>query len=102
MLYREVPKNGDKLSALGFGAMRLPVRMGQINETEAAKQIYHAIENGVNYFDTAVPYHNGKSEPFLGKILSKNGYRDRVKLATKSPLKIKVPNFFIWKCSEVF
>ncbi len=85
MLYREVPKNGDKLSTLGFGAMRLPARMGQINEAEAAKQIYYAIDNGVNYIDTAVPYHNGKSEPFIGKVLSKNGYREKVKLATKLP-----------------
>jgi predicted aldo/keto reductase-like oxidoreductase len=85
MLYREVPKNGDKLSILGFGAMRLPTRMGKINEALAEQQILHSIENGVNYIDTAVPYHNGKSESFLGKILSKNGYRDRVKIATKLP-----------------
>ena len=85
MLYREVPKNGDKLSILGFGAMRLPTRMGKINEVLAEQQILHSIENGVNYIDTAVPYHNGKSESFLGKILSKNGYRDRVKIATKLP-----------------
>ena len=64
MLYREVPKNGDKLSVLGYGLMRLPVRMGSINEKLAEKQILYAMEKGVNYFDTAAPYHNGKSEPF--------------------------------------
>ncbi|MCP3924717.1 MAG: aldo/keto reductase [Desulfobacterales bacterium] len=85
MLYREVPKNGDKLSILGFGAMRLPTRVAQINEKLAEKQILYSIDKGVNYLDTAVPYHNGKSEPFLGKVLSKNGYRDKVKIATKLP-----------------
>lgn len=85
MLYREVPKNGDKLSVLGYGCMRLPVRMKSINEKLAEKQIVYAMEQGVNYFDTAYPYHNGKSEPFLGKVLSKNGCRDEVKIATKLP-----------------
>ena len=75
MLYRDVPKNGDKLSALGYGCMRFPQRMHSINEKLAEKQMLYAMEQGVNYFDTAVPYHNGKSEPFLGKVLSKNGYR---------------------------
>jgi len=85
MQYRTVPKNGDQLSVLGYGCMRLPVRMQSINAALAQKQIYAAIDQGVNYIDTAVPYHNGKSEPFLGKILSQNGYRDKVKLATKLP-----------------
>ena len=85
MLYREVPRNGDRLSVLGYGCMRLPVRLQSINERLAEKQILHAIDQGVNYFDTAVPYHNGKSEPFLGKVLARNGCRDRVKIATKLP-----------------
>ena len=85
MLYREVPKNGDKLSVLGYGCMRLPVRMQSINEKLAEKQILHALDQGVNYFDTAYPYHNGKSESFLGKVFSKNGYREKVKIATKLP-----------------
>jgi len=85
MLYREVPKNGDKLSILGYGCMRLPTRLGGINEKLAEKQIMHAMDLGVNYFDTAVPYHSGKSEPFLGKIFSKNKCRDRIKIATKLP-----------------
>jgi len=85
MLYREVPKNGDKLSVLGYGCMRLPVRMNSINQKLAEKQILYAMENGINYFDTAVPYHGGKSEPFLGKVLSSNGYREKVKIATKLP-----------------
>lgn len=85
MLYREVPKNGDKLSVLGYGCMRLPVRMQSINEKLAEKQILFALDQGVNYFDTAYPYHNGKSESFLGKVFSKNGCREKVKIATKLP-----------------
>ena len=85
MLYREVPKNGDKLSVLGYGCMRLPVRMQSINQKLAEKQILYALDQGVNYFDTAVPYHGGKSEPFLGKVLFKNGCREKVKIATKLP-----------------
>jgi predicted aldo/keto reductase-like oxidoreductase len=64
--------------------MRLPSIKEGIDEERARKQILHAIDQGVNYLDTAYPYHLGKSEPFLGRIL-KDGYRDKVKLATKLP-----------------
>jgi len=84
MQYRKVPKNGDQLSVLGFGAMRLPTRMGRIDEERATKQIRGAIDQGVNYVDTAVPYHGGESERFLGRALQ-DGYREKVKLATKLP-----------------
>ncbi len=84
MQYRRVTKNGDQLSALGFGAMRLPTRMGRIDEERATRQIRSAIDAGVNYIDTAVPYHGGESERFLGRTLQ-DGYRERVKLATKLP-----------------
>ncbi len=84
MQYRSVPENGDKLSALGFGAMRLPMKRGKIDEDRAKQQIRYAIDNGVNYIDTAVPYHRGESERFLGVALQ-DGYRERVKLATKLP-----------------
>jgi predicted aldo/keto reductase-like oxidoreductase len=84
MLYRKMPKNGDMLSILGFGCMRLPVENNNIDEPRAIGQIRHAIDNGVNYVDTAWPYHGGASEPLLGKAL-KGGYRDRVKVATKLP-----------------
>ena len=53
MLYREVLKNGDKLSVLGYGCMRFPVRMNTINEKLAEKQILYAMDQGVNYYDTA-------------------------------------------------
>jgi predicted aldo/keto reductase-like oxidoreductase len=62
MQYRIVPKNGDRLSALGFGAMRLPTRGGKIDEKRATRQIRSAIDNGVNYIDTAFTYHRGESE----------------------------------------
>ena len=84
MLYRKVPKNGDELSILGFGCMRLPTRDGQIDEPRAIAQIRSAIDRGVNYIDTAWPYHAGQSEPLVGKALQE-GYRERVKLATKLP-----------------
>lgn len=85
MLYRKMPKNGDELSILGFGAMRLPVQDdGSIDEEKATRMVRHAIDNGVNYVDTAWPYHMGHSEPFLGRSLA-DGYREKVKLATKQP-----------------
>lgn len=85
MQYREVPKNGDKLSALGYGCMRFPTRLGGINEKLAEKQMMYALDQGVNYFDTAYPYHNRKSEPFLGKVFFQNKCRDKIKIATKLP-----------------
>lgn len=82
MQYRKVPKNGDKLSILGFGTMRLPLKGQAIDEERAIKQIRYAIDNGVNYVDSAPPYHNGESEKLLGKAL-RDGYRKKVKIATK-------------------
>jgi predicted aldo/keto reductase-like oxidoreductase len=84
MLYRKVPKTGDELSILGFGCMRLAQKDGRIDEERAARQIRYAIDHGVNYIDTAWPYHGGESEPFVGRALA-GGYRERVKLATKLP-----------------
>ena len=85
MLYRNVPKTGDNLSVLGFGAMRLPVNEdSSINEEKAIEQIRKAIDNGVNYLDTAYPYHGGQSEVVVGKAL-KDGYRNKVKIADKLP-----------------
>ncbi len=84
MQYRTVPKNGDSLSALGFGAMRLPTKRGRIDEEETKRLIRQAIDQGVNYIDTAMTYHGGESEKVLGRILG-DGYRERVHLATKLP-----------------
>jgi uncharacterized protein len=84
MLYRKIPKAGDELSILGFGCMRLATKDGRIDEERATAQIRHAIDRGVNYVDTAWPYHGGESEPFVGRALA-GGYRERVRLATKLP-----------------
>ena len=84
MQYRTMKKTGDRLSVLGFGAMRLPQKGRKIDEERATSQIRYSIDKGVNYVDTAFPYHGGQSEPFLGRALQ-DGYRDRVKLATKLP-----------------
>jgi predicted aldo/keto reductase-like oxidoreductase len=82
---RKIEKLGISTSLLGFGAMRFPITEdGKIDEPIAEKMIDLAIANGVNYIDTAYPYHNGESEPFVGKILSKYP-RDSFFLATKLP-----------------
>lgn len=84
MQYRTMPKSDVKLSAFGFGCMRLPSKAGgaTIDKVAAAKQIHYAIDKGVNYLDTAYLYPG--SEEFLGECL-KNGYREKVYIATKLP-----------------
>ncbi len=94
MLYRSL--KGIPVSILGFGAMRLPLIGGtlvptdsfdperSIDQEETARMIEYAIDQGVNYFDTAYVYHGGKSEVVLGKLLKP--YRDRVLIATKLPV----------------
>lgn len=74
-----------KLSLLGFGAMRLPMNEdGSIDEVQTREMVDYAIRHGVNYFDTAYPYHGGKSEIVLGKIL-KDYPREKFYLANKFP-----------------
>lgn len=85
MEYRIVKKTGDKISTLGFGCMRLASKLGKIDQVKAEDQIRYAIDNGVNYFDTAYPYHGGDSERFLGKVFSDEALRKKVKIATKLP-----------------
>ena len=90
MQYRTMPCSDEKLSVLGFGCMRLPTRFGGptsafIDKNKAVKQIRYAIDNGVNYLDTAWPYHMGHSESFLGEHVLTDGYREKVNIATKLP-----------------
>lgn len=92
MKYRDF--KGEPLSQLGFGTMRLPVIDGdesKIDEELASEMLTTALDAGVNYFDTAYPYHQGESEPFVGKFFRENGRRKDVKIATKLP---------VWLCES--
>ncbi len=95
MNYRINSKNGDRLSILGYGCMRFPTKGNAIDETEAQRQLLAAIEGGVNYLDTAWIYHGGKSESLLGRVLSQDGLRDRVKIATK------LPTYLVRRASDI-
>ena len=94
MQYRQFGKTGERVSVLGFGAMRLPVvnnDYSTIDYAEAAKLVHYAIDNGVNYIDTSWPYHStnmsgeGDSELFVGKVTKEIG-RNKVFIATKMPI----------------
>lgn len=94
MKYRKMGSLDWKVSALGLGCMRLPTKKApngdkHENEVKVDKEksidlIRYAIDKGINYVDTAWPYHSGESENILGEAL-KGGYREKVKLATKLP-----------------
>jgi predicted aldo/keto reductase-like oxidoreductase len=82
MNYRQ-DKYGNPLSVLGFGCLRFPQKKGRIDMEETEKEIKLAIEQGINYFDTAYIYSG--SEAALGEILEKHGIREKVRIATKLP-----------------
>ena len=102
MQYRTFGKLDFKPSALGFGAMRLPVLagadgkpdFGQIDYPLATAMLHRAIDGGVNYVDTAWMYHEEQSESWLAEAL-KGGYREKVKVADKMPVwQVKKPGDF--------
>jgi uncharacterized protein len=101
MQYRTMNKTGDKISVLGFGCMRFKTKGGKtalisgFDVAKAKKIVRHAIDNGVNYLDTAYPYHRGASESFLGEHVLTDGYREKVFVATK------LPCFFINKTESI-
>ena len=82
MQYRKM-QDGTQISILGYGCMRFSSSGGRIDIDKAEKEVLLAIENGVNYFDTAYIY-NG-SEEALGTILARSHCRDKVNIATKLP-----------------
>ena len=86
MEYRDYGRTGLKLSALGFGCMRLPMTDdNHVIEDEAIEMLRHGIDNGINYIDTAYFYCSHESEVVVGKAL-KDGYREKVILSTKNPV----------------
>jgi predicted aldo/keto reductase-like oxidoreductase len=84
MLTRTNINNGDELSILGFGCMRFPTKMGNVDEQASIELIRKCIDKGINYFDTAYFYNGGKSESILGRALL-DGHREKVMIATKLP-----------------
>lgn len=90
MEYRKIKiENQEKdVSLLGFGCMRFPLKDGEIDKVESKKMMDYAIKHGVNYIDTAYPYHGGKSELFVKEVI-KEYDRESFYLADKLPL---------WEC----
>lgn len=89
---RSIKVNGheEQVSLLGFGCMRFPMKDGEIDKKASTEMMTYAIKNGVNYIDTAYPYHDGKSELFVKEIIGKLD-RDSFFLADKLP---------IWDCKS--
>lgn len=93
MKYRTMRFKGgeDRVSMLGFGCMRFPLNEdGTIDEAQSEQMLDRALAAGVNYIDTAYPYHQGTSEPFVGRVLAKYP-RESYFLATKLP---------VWKVND--
>lgn len=89
MLYRSFPKIPElKISALGLGLMRLPTKPedSSIDYDKTKEIVENALKQGVNYYDTAWPYHGGTSETVFGQIVKELGIRDKIYIADKMPI----------------
>ncbi|MBR5468370.1 MAG: aldo/keto reductase [Firmicutes bacterium] len=87
MKYRKLGNTGIEISALGFGCMRFPLKEDSTIDKEKVRElIKYAVENGINYIDTALTYHNGTNEKVLGEVLKEEGLRDKIYLGTKLPV----------------
>ncbi|OOB78893.1 MAG: hypothetical protein BEN18_00700 [Epulopiscium sp. Nuni2H_MBin001] len=85
MQYRKLTPDGPDISLLGYGCMRFPSKGGSIDKVIAFEQMKYAFDRGVNYYDTAFPYHGGKSEVVLGEFVKKFDIRHKVHIADKLP-----------------
>jgi predicted aldo/keto reductase-like oxidoreductase len=85
MKYRQLGPKGPKVSALGFGCMRFPTEGGKIDRRQSTAMLYHAIDSGVNYLDTAYPYHGGESETLIADVVT-GRRREQVMIADKMPV----------------
>ncbi len=86
MKYRVISKTKENLSVLGFGCMRFPTSNGKIDVNKSIEMLKYAISNGVNYLDTAYPYHFFQSEKFLGNYILNQDFAKDVFVATKMPV----------------
>ena len=83
MLYRKIEK--EEVSLLGIGCMRFPTIDDKIDKEKTYEMLKYAVDNNINYFDTAYIYHNGQSESFIGEFIEEYNLREKIKLATKLP-----------------
>ncbi len=84
MQYKKMRNTGETVSILGFGCMRFPAKGDKIDRDKSFQMLKHAYDEGINYYDTAYPYHKGESEPLVGEFLQTID-RSKVYLATKLP-----------------
>ena len=82
MKYRTLGKTGIKVSEIGFGAWAIGGTWGEVNDDESRKTLHAAVESGINFFDTADVYGDGRSERLIGEL--KKEYGDQIHVATKA------------------
>ncbi len=95
MQYRQLVKGAEPVSLLGFGCMRFKTNKNNIDKELAFSLMHKAYLCGVNYFDTAYIYNQGKSEVILGEFIAEYGIRDKVFIADK------LPSYLILKSSHI-